>query len=816
LRIACMPRRVNTSAGATEDVVASKEIVSSIALMAGIPALWYLFFTVFSSSWRNAPSEIVGVVFFSLSTILVMLALMRLVALLMRRYAPKKEGVAWMIWMIVLGLLAPLGGLLLNADIPFPFTFQHPAFYPLAVLNGLLLIVPTPQSRRWRTALFLARAALFPYVFYFFIIFLPFTPFFLPALLFFGAGVLILAPTALFLVQGSVLWKGFQELADHAGKVRATGCMVLAFGLLPSTMIAQAIWHRATLHRALDYVYPGEKQPPASFTGSRFALRMVLDNQTRTRAEASIPFISTWYNNLVFDGLMLPSKKLDDLYSIFFQSAPPYFPPQEDWGLFSNTNGRNRFTRGSPPPLTGQLTGITWSATQDAGFRRIHADIALHNPGNEQAEYADTIRLPPAALITGFWLHIEDERVPGVIFEKKTAMWVYQTIRDRTRRDPGILVYKKDGTLDFRVFPLERDQRRRVEIEFSIPDASSGEVLIGAEKFALTDKRSDGVQVVSAAEGGIRVVAGADAPLPAFRREAAVYILVHPAHPQWEAHLREAVISARTLHDVSSVNVRWGDHELGELPSDETAVLAAARGVGALTPSTYFQARAVRHVLWHALTHSPTKRPVIIFAPPSPIDLLAEEKLDRLMELVPDAVMVSSSKDVSTPHEVVLLRIGEHLLAALPGTNGWQQCFPFGSPTDPVTYFDPIRHAFVAIPEDHLLPPPSGIMQTGTALWIDQVRADTAIMPPQKSFAERVRASRDTGVMLTSTSYIVVEQKAQWKALKEKEAAKLSAHSAFDPGDIIDTPEPHPVVWLFMLVLWGAWKKWRPRKKAAA
>ena len=59
------------------------------------------------------------------------------------------------------GLLAPLGGLLLNRKIPFPCDFQSPGVYVLTVLNGLVLLLPSSRSPNRAALLWLARSGLF-------------------------------------------------------------------------------------------------------------------------------------------------------------------------------------------------------------------------------------------------------------------------------------------------------------------------------------------------------------------------------------------------------------------------------------------------------------------------------------------------------------------------------------------------------------------------------------------------------------------------------------------------------------------------------
>ena len=816
LRVACMLLPVSPK----------RDTSIALAVLVGIPVGYYLAANLFSSLWRGAFSEALLMVIFPLLALIVVLALIRVTALTVRHWTPGPGHPMRLGWLGIFGLFAPIGGLFLNREIPFPFNFQNPLFYGLALLNGLLLLLPEPATPGARRALWFLRVAFFPYVTYFFLLFLPFLPFFLPALFVFAAGLLILAPTALFLIQGALIWEGLAEQARTLGRARALVHLALALSVLPAAFVGQALWQRVTLHRALDYVYPGDNRIPAEFHGSRFALRLSLDAVARARAEVSLPFLSSWQDELVFDGLVLPERKLADLHRIFFNEPPPTFEKDgRDWSLFSDggsRRNRGRWGRGTPPPTTAELVQVDWQESLTNGARRVTADIRMHNPSTVQSEYATTLQLPPGGLITGFWLYIGEERVPSAIHERKTALWVYNTIRDRTRRDPGILHYRPDGTVEFRVFPFEAGQTRRAVIEFTLPAAVSGPLAVGTATHLPAVARRDGLQVVRGAQAGLRVVAGPDAPLPRLRREPAVRILVDVSSPDtWEASLRTAVQQARETHgartlDVTLVGETAVDLAPG-LPAEEEPVLAAARKARPANPGGFFLGRAVRRAVWSYLAQCAApdpgpalRRPLILVAGDMATGVQADEEWIRLRTLVPDLAVLSATNAVFTPPEVVLLRVDSQTLAAAAEPGGLQQCFPGAAKDAGVEVFDPSQGKFLPLPATLLLPSPTGAFALGTDLWLDQLRADTGVQDARLNLSERVAASRGSRVLLPSTSFIVVEQAAQWQALKETEAKKLAGHTAFEPDDPTDTPEPP--AWVWALILAGGWA-WRRRNQ---
>ena len=63
-----------------------------------------------------------------------------------------------------------------------------------------------------------------------------------------------------------------------------------------------------------------------------------------------------------------------------------------------------------------------------------------------------------------------------------------------------------------------------------------------------------------------------------------------------------------------------------------------------------------------------------------------------------------------------------------------------------------------------------------------------------------VATSRETGILLPATSYIVVENSAQWKMLQMKEKQKLGSLEALE---FMETPEPGFWILLAGLLLFG-------------
>jgi hypothetical protein len=65
--------------------------------------------------------------------------------------------------------------------------------------------------------------------------------------------------------------------------------------------------------------------------------------------------------------------------------------------------------------------------------------------------------------------------------------------------------------------------------------------------------------------------------------------------------------------------------------------------------------------------------------------------------------------------------------------------------------------------------------------------------------AELVKSSRESGILIPATSYIVVENQAQWRMLERSERTKLNQNEALE---FLETPAPSAFVLFGGLALW--------------
>lgn len=805
------------------------DIGLSLATLFGVPFLAVIGVQALSHLrlFRHLPETLFAIVFLC-GTILAIGALLRLVVMAyvgVRRKGP----VALAIFTALVALAAPLGGLFLNRKIPFPADFQSLGVYALAALNGVVLLLPNFRSLRLHRAVWLAQCALFPFTLYFFVVFLPFLPLSLLAMIVMGAGFLILTPTALFVLHGQRILDGYRNEVRDGGRLLPALLGTAAVLAIPAAYTAHALHNHAVLSRAVDHAYTPDYRA-SGFRGNPASVGRALLGLRDFKSGIQLPFLSDYYNWLVFDGLVLPDEKMAHLHRLFLGREMPEASRRMGESLFfGESPGRSRRstfmeTRGEAPPppqevLLEKMVPIT--EAEDSQTERTRITLTMRNTADAVSEFATTVHVPEGVLVSGFWLHIGPERVPGRIFEKKTALWVYQKIRDVTRRDPGILLYTGPETLDLRVYPFAARETRTVELEFLRPVSQAASVQIGKETFALGDSsQPKQIALAQTGESGAALVVppGNLADLPRLSRQPYLHFIVdRSASSTLEgAALRETLVRlAGQFPAAKQCAITAANFDAVELTSGLIGVDALAHWdpeqLSRLPRQGGFaQDRALKRVLLRAADDLRTGTPEALSRFPLPIIVrgsastpVLEGELAEFGERVPDvggyfvsvdggalsaqrwdASQTASFTAEQAPHPVVLFKTGGAIAAATADrptaalmalTGGHGELQVWGSA---VGAWKPVSHIDL---------PSGGRYARGAGAWLEQKALVEEPSLGKDALRRLVALSRATGVIVPATSYIVVENSAQWRKLEETEKKKLANNAALE---LEETPEP--------------------------
>jgi hypothetical protein len=825
LALSCFPTRHGRTA----------EVVVSIAVAAGIPVLWYASMQVLREV--NLPGMAI-VVLAVLSGFICLGAFLRLVTCVYVWADRGSQGAQFLLALVV-GLAGPLGGLALNAKFPFPTDFQSPLIYVLAAVNGLLLMFPTTNHLLTDRIVWLCRCAMWPFTAYFFFVFLPFLPLAIPAMIFVGAGFLILVPVALMIVHTrAVLRTGAMEMRDGLGRW-AVVWAIGAVSLFPAGLTGLALADRVALHRAMDYVFTPNYRSQDAFDGSLWFTRRALEHLRDQKSAAYMPFLTEFYDQLVFGGLTLSIPKMQAMHETFF-GFPMSFDQAD--GPFSFRN-RPRMAFGPVRtqafPRDVKLTEMTTSTREEEGGTATTAVLNLENQSAMQSEYVVRIQLPPGVVVSGYWLHVGVERVPGRIFEKKTALWVYQMIRDVTRRDPGVLVYTGPDTLELRVFPFAGNEKRVTEIEFLTPPGMQGTVEIGERSISLSSEGGSPAFVETASR--LVLPEAAAASLPEVRRRPYLHFIVDRSakgrlSPEETVNMIKQVaptFSAASAFRVTAANYEFSDvldgmHSLDRV--DDLSRVPESRWLE--VRGGFLRERAIKRGLLRYVDEFAASKqndalfgsyPIFVVLSDYQAEFAEDGDLAWIARQVPDAdgyYLANGNGGLTkvgfdgfppksegpAPRGVRIFRAGGQL--AVTASEG-SASVPLAKDADPqkIEVYDPEHRSFEPVTGVRALSKESRYARGVAAI----EGAEKAIENPsiiQSRLPGIIKASRDSGVLVPSSAYIVVENSAQWKMLKAKEGQKLRGNKDLD---FMESPEPSISV---VALLAGLFIVWRGRSWA--
>jgi hypothetical protein len=433
----------------------------------GIPIAGYLFSQIILPLWQHVEGEFYThtlVVLVITATLVFLFFLIRGVFVL----ATKKAD-AWqkyqLAWKIPIAIVLPLIGLLVNNGQLFNNfgpnesgifgDFNNAWFYILAVLNGILICFPNRENKIYRLLLFIGRSVTFAYTFYFFLVFLPFLPLSVIAIIAIGTGFLMLTPLLLFVIHINELSKDFTYLKTRLTKKLLIGVSVMGFLIFPTFITVTYLKDKSVLNETLSYLYSPDYSTQYDIDKSSLQKTLnVIKSHKENRGGIfgnGIPYLSSYFNWLVMDNLTLSDSKINTIEKIYFGKTSFELRPEN----IQNDNVQ----------ISNISTNSTYDKTQNAWKSCVDLEITNKSENTRFSEYATTIDLPEGCWISDYYLYVGDIKEPGILAEKKSAMWIFSQIRN-TNRDPGILYYLTGNKVAFRIFPFSKDEIRKTGIEF--------------------------------------------------------------------------------------------------------------------------------------------------------------------------------------------------------------------------------------------------------------------------------------------------------------------------------------------------------------
>jgi hypothetical protein len=717
---------------------------------------------------------------------------------------------------VLLTIVLPLLGLAVNAGLFWGGlhsqgeegifgNFSSPWFYGLALLNGVLLCLPADGlAPRWRLALLVGRSALLGYTGYFFLVFLPWLPLSVVAIIAIGTGFLMLAPLMLLVVHLSAIGDDLAALQPHFSPWVRRLALVGGALVLPLALTASYYHSRRVLHQALEYTYTPDYAKKYDLDAPALARTLAVvrrhkDTNWDFFMGSQQPYLSAYFNWLVLDNLTLPESKITDLQRLFLGPERD-LPPMQRWGRWNPTGNfaENQSTAGQPT-LQNLTARSTFDAREQAWVSWVDLEIANTDSVRQTAEYSTAIVLPAGCWVDDYYLDVNGKREPGILAERKAATWVYtQIVNERASRDPGLLSYIGPNTLSLRVYPVLGAATRRTGIQ--ILHREPVLLTIGGRSVQLgTPATAPPVAAPSSTLGGAVVYLGAAAKrqLPLVQRQPYYHFLLDASAGQQGQKAGYVQRVQRLLREQPLASPA----QFSLVNTYATPVPAGTSWQQALTsfPNAggCYLTGAVRRVLTAAQLHPTATYPRLVVVTDSLQNAVLPADFADLRAAYPErAEFYVLRPDGSL--EAHSLR--QNPAQALPDetNSSAQNTAPVAVRAWPnaahaLTYLPDNEEAAIVLPhpEAALAVPAGAPTRWGTGLLLHGYSQWLSLHPEaaERGHVPFIKASFQARILTPLTAYLVLENEAQKAALRRKQDEVLAANLNLDAQE---TEPPHP------------------------
>jgi len=770
-----------------------------------IPLSWYLFIQILLPLWQSVGDEFgqhLLIILLIVSTLLFIFFLSRGIYIL-----SLKKSETWqrydIVWKVIVSLVFPLSGLAVSAGVfrigeSIFGDFSHPWFFIIAILNGVLVCLPNLNLPLYRSILFIARSLTFPYVVYFFLVFLPYLPLSIIAIIAVGFGFLMLAPLLLMWAQSKLLIDDFNYLYQYFTRKTIFILFSIGIAILPLFITVTYLQDKKALHAALDYVYEPDFASTTTTPIKTAALERVLEKVSYHKSgrfgmvvNEQQPFLSPYYNWLVLDNLTLSDGKINLLEKIFLGKAV-------------NVNTRTATIQN--PSNAVEITAIQTRSNFDAQQQawRSWIDLEMTNFDStefQQQEFETTFTLPEGAWISDYYLWVNDEKMPGILAEKKAATWIYQQITTITRKDPGILYYLTGNKVAFKVFPFRAQEKRKTGFEilhkeptsFTIDDKN---VILGNDSTAKLER-----SITSMDGNVVYIPTQMKKKLPIVQRKPYFHFIIDCSvdkeksvkryMDKIESLLSQNVFDAKTVK-FTLTNAYTKTFDYSNNWRDELNKATFQGG--------FYLERAIKEILVKDYEQLNRSYPIIVIVTDS----------------LPSAILDKDFADfkMTFPESDLFYELNE---------NGKLQAHSLTeNPTEEATYTTPFQPSYTVLAYPNATTPiaylpndnqPSIVLKntetSDNQLNLKSKNWDTALtlhgkwlantLHPEsgdRAWLDLVKASFTAQIMTPVTSFIVVENEAQRAALQSKQAKVLQAKKSLDLGDDVEQMSEPPFLLL--------------------
>lgn len=380
---------------------------------------------------------------------------------------------------MVCALVLPFLGLALNLAIPFPADFANPWPWALSAYTALVLL-PKPRSDGAGLFLYFLQSAAGPFVLYFFLLFVPFLPLAIPAIIVFGTGFLILSPTILFRFYTREMYGYWLKLRETYPASKVIAVAVAGFLVLPALFVADVEIERRNFKALLEWHTEEDYDEPAKpMPCSQVLAEKIMSNVNDFAFGAEIPFLSSWRSFRVYDGMYLADNLRNELNVRVLGKKYGEDDWERNWRnafgaeMFGANPGRRNARGGSSLwRIVRPERTMDFDASAEPSGDALYTVKVAAAPASGNNELILKFKLPAGAWIEGMRLKLADGTWKQArASERKAAEWVYRKITEQ-RLDPSIVTLDTPTEGTFKIFPVG-EKGREAELAIRLPSKSA-------------------------------------------------------------------------------------------------------------------------------------------------------------------------------------------------------------------------------------------------------------------------------------------------------------------------------------------------------
>ncbi|HPY03623.1 MAG TPA: MSEP-CTERM sorting domain-containing protein [Spirochaetota bacterium] len=801
-----------------------KEII--IVSVSGIlfPVLWFTLFGIVSTVYgclEFFSSKIIGISFIamfcgcSISSIIAIVRVFSFLIMKTEKYKLQRNLVIG----LFAGLLLPFAGLFLNYIVPFPGNFQYPEIYALTFINAFVVTVPESKNRIINICISAVRVILIPFIIYFFIILSPVVSFSFLLILILGFGFIPLSPVFLLLIHISKLRKDYISYSSEFGKLKVSLAAAVLLLVLPALFTAKKYIEYQILENASKYVLSDKINEDLKYPC--FMVNESLLNFYRDKTGKGLPVLSAI--TVQISDKTLPQNRIDELFQVFFgKPASAVLSSSErltELAVFGNRtyNARDSLILTKERIISdASIKSVEEIMSSEDGNGEKHSiKITMkEQTGQSRNEgFRGKIIIPDGVFVSGLKLKIGDKFEQGRIYEKTSAIWVFNEIKRRLQ-DPAVIYYLSDNELRFDVFPFGENEIRECIVEFTCPKGSLSKI-----RFKYQMRNSDNPLLITKTLNSEKVheskvfkstndfgtvfyipesIAG---NIKTEMRKPVLFIIADWSKDSQitkEKILSTAESVKNDIPEIENVSICFTNYlpnvgkvipfaKLKDDLKDLEEELFAKKG-------GFFYKKAFRKIS-DRYELSETEFPVFAIVTSSTEDIITEdESLSAL--LPPDMKGFYLTSDGNsfchiperTGKGVRRVYFGNGSSSLFEGKDSILY-FAENNKSDNISYTD-IKGNFRKLYAENA----EGIIKTAFDLYSEDKIKGNSDGEVFKSFIE---SSKKSGIITSSTSYIVVENENQWKQLEDKEKEILDNEYA----QTYNSPEPGALAVISVLVI---------------